>query len=94
MADLSLQSLSVTATSYAASPDVSLGFEPDNVIIMNMSAASKDIVAVSFDGVNDHVLVITAHNDVQMLNVKRTAIWLRRTTAGTSDVYVSANTVR
>lgn len=94
MADLALQDLSITATSYGTDPDVLLGFEPDNILIINATSGTGDIIRVSFDGVNDHVTVVTKLNDVQPLNVKRTAIWLRRTTAGTSSVYVSANTVR
>lgn len=58
MPAMPLQELSITASSLAASPNITLEFEPTEWLIANMSSTAADIVYFSFDGVNVHGKVV------------------------------------
>lgn len=94
MPNLALQEVTVTATSYANDPDIEYGFEADSTTVVNRETTTGDEVRFSFDGVGDHGVVVAALVPFMSIRSKRTAIWLRRTSAGSSVVNVLADTVR
>ena len=94
MADLSTTAITVTVTAYAASPDVTFGFESDSVTVLNRSTVITDIIYVSFDGETDAGITIPGIAQAINWTAKRQKVWLRRSAAGSSTVNVMANTVR
>lgn len=97
MSDLALQTVSVSSASYpaATSPQVDIGWEPDSILLVNRSSTSTDIVYFSFDGREDHGLLIPGTIPAIEWKGKRKRVWLRRDSgAATTSVNVMANTVR
>lgn len=97
MATMNMATVSVSSTSYTAfaSPSVTVGFEPDSILLLNRSSTATDIVYISFDGVNDNGLLIPGTLPVLEFKEKRTKIWLRLdAAAATTAVNVMAGTVR
>jgi hypothetical protein len=89
------QAVDVSAqAAYVATPDVSLGFEPTSIFIINEHASAQ--IAVSFDGVTDHV-VCTPNTPSAGLRVfqRNKKIWCRRVGAGASIIIrIIAETAR
>jgi len=94
MADKALQTVTVTSETYGATADVEFGFETDSILVLNRSATSTDEILISFDGVADHGTTVPGLLPALSWNAKRRALWLRRASAGSSDVQVMAGTVR
>jgi hypothetical protein len=97
MATMNMATVSVSSTSYTAvtSPSVTVGFEPDSILLLNRSSTAADVVFISFDGVNDHGILIPGTLPVIEYKEKRTKIWLRLDSgAATTSVNVMAGTVR
>jgi hypothetical protein len=82
----------VAPASYAAAPDVSLDFEPNQLILQ--PTGSSDAI-FSFDGVNDHGYLMGGTNQTQAMNlhlfVKQKKVWVKQA-AGAVSVRVMAYT--
>lgn len=89
-------SVDVTSTSYPTDPQVTYGYEPDNIMIVVASSTATDLIYVSFDGTNDAGVIRPGLTGAIAWNSKRTAVWLRLGPAGTNptSVDVMASTVR
>ena len=94
MADAALQTITVTSGTYGNDPDVEFGFETDSILVLNRSSTSTDEILVSFDGVEDHGTTVPGLLPAISWTAKRKAVWLRRASAGSSNVQVMAGTVR
>ena len=97
MATMNMATVSVTLSTYAAFalPSVTVGFEPDSILLLNRSSAATDIVYISFDGISDHGLLIPGTLPVLEFKEKRTKVWLRLdAAAAATTVNVMAGTVR
>lgn len=82
MPAMPMQSITVSATSFASSPDISLDFEPTEWLIVNLNTTAGDDVAFSFDGVNTHGKVMPA-TPIAGVSYKFRAkkIWFKDTSA-------------
>ena len=95
MATMNMATVSVSSTSYTADPSVTVGFEPDSILLLNRSPTAADVVLISFDGVNNHGITIPGTLPVIEFKEKRTKIWLKLDSgASTTSVNVMAGTVR
>ena len=95
MATMNMATVSVSSTSYTTDPSVTVGFEPDSILLLNRSSAATDIVYISFDGISDHGLLIPGTLPVLEFKEKRTKVWLRLdAAAAATTVNVMAGTVR
>lgn len=95
MATMALATVSVSSDSYPTDPQVSPGFEPDSILVVNRSSTAADIVYISFDGVTDNGILIPGLLPCLEYKEKRRKIWLRRDAgAATTSVNVMAGTVR
>lgn len=97
MATMNMATVSVSSTSYTAvdAPSVTVGFEPDSILLINRSSTAADVVLISFDGVNNHGLLIPGTLPALEYKEKRTKIWLKLDSgASTTTVNVMAGTVR
>lgn len=73
---------------YAASPEVSLDFEPD-VLVFRSTAGDY---FYSFDGVNDHGMVNNADATQLVIPTKRKKVWFKQN-GGAATARLSAVTV-
>lgn len=91
---MSAYSLVVTTTgvvTYPASPQISLGFEPDEYLFINESAAEN--IFYSFDGINDHGMMDPGEpSEAISWRTKAKKVWFRSATGAASTVRVSAST--
>ena len=87
----------VNSTSYpaAASPQVSLDWETDQITVLNESSTASDIVYVSFDGTNNAGKLIPGiAQSLTWLFTKRQKVYLKLDSAGSVSVTVMAGTTR
>ncbi len=95
MATMNMATVSVSSTSYTTDPSVSIGFEPDSILLLNRSSVITDVVLISFDGVNNHGILIPGTLPVIEYKEKRIKVWLKLDSgASTTTVNVMAGTVR
>lgn len=95
MATMNMATVSVSSTSYTTDPSVTVGFEPDSILLLNRSSTAADVVLISFDGVSNHGILIPGTLPVLEFKEKRTKIWLKLDSgASTTSVNVMAGTVR
>lgn len=64
----------VTPASYATNPDISLDFDPDTWFFRSDSGDYK----VSFDGVQDHLLIKAADTFPTVLSLRRRKAWFKQ----------------
>lgn len=94
MPAMPLQELSITATSLASSPDITLEFEPSEWLIVNMSTAAGDVVYFSFDGVNTHGKVVPGSPIAgcsYKIRAKKLWLYLAPAASSPTDITVMAN---
>ena len=87
----------VASTSYpvAASAQVSLAWETDQITVLNESSTASDIVFVSFDGTtNAGKLIPGIAQSLTWLFTKRQKVFLKLNSAGSVSVTVMAGTTR
>jgi len=91
-----LTTVSVTATTYPTTPQVSLGWEPDSILIAVTNTTATNLIYVSFDGVKDDGLLRPGITQAIAWQSKRPNIWLRLGPAAVNPtaVDVMASTVR
>ncbi len=77
----------VAPASFASSPDFTVPFEPNSLILK----ASSGTADVSFDGVNV-AITIASTDGFLTLTTKRTKIWVRQN-GGASTLRISAITI-
>lgn len=95
MATMNMATVSVSSTSYTADPSVTVGFEPDSILLLNRSSTAADVVLISFDGANTVGLLVPGTLPALEYKEKRTKIWLKLDSgASTTTVNVMAGTVR
>lgn len=76
-------------SSFQTNPDITLSFQPDEIIIKNIGTTNA--VSFSFDGKNVHGTVAAGSSESR--KTKRSKIWLRgESGAGTPIALVSADT--
>lgn len=92
--DAPLVTAAVEDASYQTVPEWNVGFEPDQVCFVSGSSSPSDIVYISFDGVEDHGILVPGTIQSLVFNEKRKRAWLRLDSGtGPVTVYVMGGTV-
>lgn len=84
----------ITGTTYTSDPDITLTFEPSEIVVVNQSTDPLNTIYVSFDGRTDHILLIMATPlESFRAGTRQTKIWFRRGTfsSGSAIVATMAN---
>ncbi len=92
--DAPLVTASLTHASYQTTPEWLVEFEPDQICFVVASTTAADVVYISFDGVNDHGILVPGTIPSLVFNAKRKRAWLRLSSGtGPVTVYVMGGTV-
>ena len=92
--DAPLVTAAVASSSYQTTPEWNAGFEPDQVCFVVSSSDAADIVYISFDGFEDHGILVPGTIQSLVFNEKRKRAWLRLSSGtGPVTVYVMGGTV-
>jgi len=91
-----LTTVSVTNVAYPTDPQVSLGWEPDSIMIAVTNTTATNLIYVSFDGEKDDGLLRPGITQAITWQSKRPNVWLRLgpAAANPTSVDVMASTVR
>jgi hypothetical protein len=93
MSDYNMATVSVSGTTYPDDAQAQFGFYADSTLLLNRSSTAADVVYFSFDGTNDHGLLIPGTIPAVEWRAKRKQVWLRLDSgASTTSVNVMAHT--
>jgi len=80
--------VTVTVSAYTADPDITLEFEPQEIVVVNRSTDILNTIFVSFDGRTDHIeLIMGTPLESYRAGTRQKKVWFRR---GTYNALVAA----